>query len=57
MILKGKFEAKGKKTKEKNKQLEIEFEKPLYWGGSKTHLISGIKFQYDKLRQGTFSLT
>lgn len=29
----------------------MEFEKEMYWSGNKTHLVSGIKFQYQQLKE------
>jgi hypothetical protein len=52
--LKGRIELKNRKTAEKGKQLGMEFEKELYWAGSKTHMISGIKYQYQKLKMSTY---
>lgn len=52
-IVKGKSENKSKKAVSKQKQLEIEFEKEAFWAGTKSHMISGIKFQYEKLKRGT----
>lgn len=52
--LKGRIETKNKKSVEKGRQLGMEFEKELYWAGSKTHMISGIKYQYQKLKMSNF---
>ena len=34
-----------------NKQLNMEFEKEMYWTGSNAHLVAGVKAQYEKLKQ------
>lgn len=55
-IVRGKAErnSKSKKVLERNKQLDIEFEKEVFWSGTKSHMISGIKHQYEKLKKCTF---
>ena len=45
-ILKGKYEVNKGKTYKKRKEMDMEMEKEIYWGSSKAHLISGIKYQY-----------
>lgn len=40
------------KNQDYTKKLNREFEKKMYWAGSNNYLISGIKSQYDKLKDG-----
>lgn len=50
-IVKGKWEVKSKKAVSKKKQLDMEFEKEVFWGGTRAHMIEGIKYQYEKLKK------
>lgn len=52
--LKGKVEACRIRNDRRTNYLELEFEKELYWTGNKTHVISGIKHQYQKLKRGNY---
>ena len=40
----------------KSSKVEMEFDKELYWKGSQSHMISGIKRQYEKLQQCNYLL-
>ena len=37
------------------RKLSNEFEKEMYWSGSQTYMISGIKLQYQKMKESNFS--
>ena len=32
------------------RKMSTEFEKEMYWGGSQTYMISGVKLQYQKIK-------
>lgn len=35
------------------KKISTEFEKELYWSGSHSYMISGVKLQYQKMKEST----
>lgn len=48
-----KMEMLNSKNSKYTKQFNREFEKKMYWTGNNAYLISGIKAQYEKLKEGT----
>lgn len=50
--MKGKADTLANKNQKYTKQLNMEFEKKMYWTGHSSYLIAGIKAQYDKLKEG-----
>jgi hypothetical protein len=40
-----------------SRKISIEFEKEMYWNGSQTYMISGVKLQYQKMKDSTSFLT
>jgi len=48
---KTKIEALNTKNQKYTKQFNREFEKKIYWNGNNAYLISGIKAQYEKLKE------
>lgn len=48
---KTKIENLSSKNHRYTKQFNREFEKKMYWNGSNSYLISGIKAQYQKLKE------
>ena len=51
MKSKTKIEMLTSKTSKYTKQFNREFEKKMYWTGNNAYLISGIKAQYEKLKE------
>ena len=51
-----KIESLTSKNSKYTKQFNREFEKKMYWNGTNSYMISGVKAQYDKLKEGTSCL-
>lgn len=51
MKSKTKIEMLTSKSSKYTKQFNREFEKKMYWTGNNAYLISGIKAQYEKLKE------
>ena len=51
-LMKGrtKIESLTFKNSKYTKQFNREFEKKMYWNGTNSYMISGVKAQYDKLK-------
>ena len=49
--MKGQLQNMNKKNVRYTDQLNREFEKELYWTGSQSHMIAGVKAQYEKLKE------
>lgn len=47
-----KIESLTSKNSKYTKQFNREFEKKMYWNGTNSYMISGVKAQYDKLKEG-----
>ena len=50
---KGKVDTLANKNQKYTKQLNMQFEKKMYWTGHSSYLVAGVKAQYDKLKEGT----
>lgn len=55
-IMKGRYEINRKRKIRKDRTLQLEFQKELYWTGTHAHLAAGVKCQYEKLKKGSISL-
>ena len=46
-----------KKNSEYTKSINIEFEKEMYWAGSNTNMVRGVKGQYELMKESKCGFT